>query len=75
MPPLRSAWKSIASSRSASTEGPRSFRSAGVPMNAAAAMASAMPPPNATPNQQGSTAEVSAEVVMRTVAAARSSSS
>jgi hypothetical protein len=38
-------------------------------------MASAMPPPNATPNQQGSTAEASAEVVTRTTAVARSSSS
>jgi hypothetical protein len=75
MPPLRSAWKSVASSRSASTEGPGAFRSAGVPMNAAAAMASAMSRPNATPDPQGSTAEVSADVVMRTTAAARSSSS
>jgi len=46
-----------------------------VPMNAAAAMASAMSRPNATPDPQGSTAEVSADVVMRTTAAARSSSS
>ncbi len=55
--------------------GPRAFPLPDEPINAAATMAPTMPPPNATPNQQGSTAEVSAEVVMRTIAAARSSSS
>jgi hypothetical protein len=32
-----------------------------------------MPPPNATPDQQGSTADVSAEIVMHVRAAPRSS--
>lgn len=37
----------------------------GVRMNAAVAMAPAMPPPNATPDQQNITAEASADVLLR----------